>query len=319
MPIISVIMPVYNEGRYLKHAIDSILNQSFRDFEFVIIDDGSKENINKIINQYSDQRIIYYKNNRNLGITKSLNIGLQKASGKYIARMDADDVAMPDRLKVQKKYLDDNPDIFLIGAMAEIIDENDNKQKSWEYPFNYYDIAYSMFFYNPIMHSTIFFRSSLIDNVGKYNENYKFAQDFEFYTRIIKLCKVENLRDYLLQYRCHKKSISFFTETQKEQRVLADEIRFNYTRQYGIRNYKEFETFNRIGNYHDNNWYKSLKFLKYHYKIYNNFIDTNNINLKSEKSLFELFNNRNNKVINRIRQDNRLIYKLVRFYQKNVM
>src|SRR5688500_15226048 len=124
-PAISVVMSAYNSDKYIAKAIESILNQTFKDFEFIIINDGSKDESLKIIKRYGkkDKRIVLIDNKKNLGLIKSLNKGLKIAKGKYIARMDSDDIAMPQRFKIQLDYLDKNRNIFLVGTSFEQIDK----------------------------------------------------------------------------------------------------------------------------------------------------------------------------------------------------
>src|SRR3990172_12530717 len=130
-PVITVLMSAYNAEKYLREAIESILNQTFKDFEFIIINDCSTDKTKKIIEEYAnkDARIKLINNATNLGLTKSLNIGLKEARGEYVARLDADDVALPERLEKQYEFMNKNRDITLTGAWAEkIYEEGDNKR-----------------------------------------------------------------------------------------------------------------------------------------------------------------------------------------------
>jgi len=115
-PKISVIMSVYNGEKYLREAIESILNQTFRDFEFIIINDGSTDKTSEILSSYNDPRIVIINNKRNIGLTKSLNKGLKMVKGEYIARQDADDVSLPERLERMVNFLDMNRDVGLLGS-----------------------------------------------------------------------------------------------------------------------------------------------------------------------------------------------------------
>ena len=128
MPKISVLMCVYNDEDWLKNSIDSIVNQTFTDFEFVIVNDGSTDNSLEIINSYSDDRIRIINNEENLGLPKSLNRGLNLCKSELIARMDADDISMNNRLEKQYKYLKKNKEIALIGGQAEYIDSDGSKK-----------------------------------------------------------------------------------------------------------------------------------------------------------------------------------------------
>src|SRR3989337_2996755 len=123
MSKVSVIMSVYNGERHLRESVDSILNQTFQDFEFIIINDGSKDQSKYILESYKDERIKLI-HNKNMGLTKSLNIGISIAKGKYIARQDADDISEPERLKTQYDFMEANPGLGLIGSQFEVIKEN---------------------------------------------------------------------------------------------------------------------------------------------------------------------------------------------------
>ena len=126
-PKITVLMPVYNGEKYLKESIESILKQTFRDFEFLIINDTSTDESEKIIRSFKDSRIKLIKNEKNIGLTKSLNKGLDLAKGEYMARMDADDISLPKRLEIQVAFMDKNPKIGVIGAWAKVIGESNKK------------------------------------------------------------------------------------------------------------------------------------------------------------------------------------------------
>lgn len=206
-PLLSVIMSVYNGEKYLQQAIESILQQSYDDFEFLIYNDGSSDNTQSIINKYNDPRIIL-TNQKNIGLTKTLNLAIKKARGKYIARMDADDIAEPNRFEKQILFLENNPDILLCGSQANIIDEKGNFQKKYTVPLENKKIKKGILLHNPFIHSTIIFKKELIEKIGDYNENFKFAQDYELWTRVIAKFKTANLPDCLLNYRIYKNNIT---------------------------------------------------------------------------------------------------------------
>jgi glycosyltransferase involved in cell wall biosynthesis len=140
-PYVTVLMPVYNTEMYLKEAIDSILNQTFRDFEFIVINDGSTDSTSDIIESYSDPRIIYLQNEKNLGVATSLNKGLSIAKGTYIARMDGDDVSRCDRLEKQVAFMDANPEIGVCGTWLETIGD---RNEVWSPPRNHDQIIVGM-------------------------------------------------------------------------------------------------------------------------------------------------------------------------------
>lgn len=219
MPKISVIMAVHNERPdFLRKSIDSILGQSLADLELIIIDDGSNSENKKIFIEYAalDPRIILIKNEKNIGLTKSLNIAIRKSLGEFIARMDSDDVSLPSRLEKQLDYLLRN-DLDLIGADCEMIDENGKllKEKRIVLPV---DIKKSMFKGNFFTHSTLFGRKRAFDHL--YDERFTRAQDYEFLLRLLgKNFKLGHLPGSILKYRLNQEGIS--SKKAKEQEIFA--------------------------------------------------------------------------------------------------
>ena len=130
-PKITVLMPVYNGEKYLREAIGSILNQTFNDFEFLIINDSSTDSTREIILSYDDTRIRLEDNEKNIGLTHSLNKGLRLAKGKYVARMDADDISLPDRLEKQLAVIENNTDVSIVACWIDIIDKNNTYIGNW--------------------------------------------------------------------------------------------------------------------------------------------------------------------------------------------
>lgn len=208
-PKISVIMSVYDGEKYLDESIQSILNQTFKDFEFIIINDCSTDNSLYIIKQYAtkDKRIVLIENEENIGLTKSLNEGLKIAKGKYIARMDADDVALSERFNKQYNYLEKNKNVFLLGTSAMMIDEDGNRSIKITAITQEKKIYSRLRKKNTIIHSSIMFRN---DFELFYRENFKYAQDYDLYLRVLSEGKIiKNILEVLLYYRVCKNSISF--------------------------------------------------------------------------------------------------------------
>jgi glycosyltransferase involved in cell wall biosynthesis len=213
-PKISVVMPVYNAEKYLDESIQSILNQSFVDFEFIIINDGSKDNTKNIIERYKkkDKRIILINNVKNLGLQISLNKGLKVARGKYIARMDADDISLKERFNIQVNYLESNPDIYLIGGSAIVIDEGGNKLGVFLKYDDIIRIAKKLRKVNCIIHPSIMFKNT---REFFYREKFKTSEDYDLYLRILTSNKkMTNLPNILIKYRISKKS---FVSTMPNQ------------------------------------------------------------------------------------------------------
>ncbi|MBN1314440.1 MAG: glycosyltransferase [Anaerolineales bacterium] len=209
-PRVSVLMSVYNSERYLCQAIDSILCQTWSDFEFLIVNDGSTDRSREIITSLKDPRIRLIDNSTNIGLTKSLNRGLELAGGEYIARQDADDVSYPTRLERQVEYLDSHPDVALLGTRMRIIDESGKKRKPSRYqmPLENTSIKWSLMFGNPIAHTSVMYRRSIVwDRLKGYDEQYLRSQDFELWSRLLEKYNANNLPDILVEIRRHSESI----------------------------------------------------------------------------------------------------------------
>jgi len=174
-PKISVIMPFYNCERYLGQAIESILTQTFNDFELILINDASTDNSDSIAKRYlNDQRVVYIKNNYNKKIVKNLNLGLSIARAEIIARMDGDDISHPDRLEKQYSYLLAHKVIVLIGSFAELIDSNGRVVGQMIKPTSPEMIKKTAFYYAPFVHPAIMIRRGVLEAVGCYREKYLF-------------------------------------------------------------------------------------------------------------------------------------------------
>lgn len=222
VPLVSVIMAVFNQENYVKHAIESILSQTYDNFEFLIVDDGSTDGTTAICDKYAHKvsRIRIFHNKSNLGLTRSLNIGLRSARGKYIARMDADDVSLAERLETQVTYLESHPEIGLAGSYYSEIDSNGNIIKETvEFPVAPIIINWHLCFENPIPHPPIMVRKELLDKLGGYNENYSFSQDYELFTRLSIHTKMTNIPEVLFHWRVHENSVS--RSKKNEQRETA--------------------------------------------------------------------------------------------------
>lgn len=209
-------MPVYNvKEEYLRESIESILNQTFTDFEFIILDDCSSNNVEEIVKSYGDDRIRFYRNSENLGIAKSRNKLMDLARGEYSALMDNDDISHPERLKKQVDFLDNNPDISILSTAYETFPEKHIivHPKSVRY--------LDLFRCCVITHPSVMYRTgSLREYKLKYKESYICSQDYELWARAIRYLKIANLDSVLLRYRLNPKSI-----TQKRQDLALNEDR----------------------------------------------------------------------------------------------
>jgi len=229
VPTISVIMPVYNAEKYLQESLESILKQSFQDFELIIINDGSKDNSLNIINIYSEnpeyQNKIKIINQKNTGVIQALNNGIKIAKGKYIARMDADDIAIFNRFEKQIEVLEkeNQEKIAICGSLAIIINENGKEISEMNYPkTNWFKNKLYIIRRNPFIHPSVIIRKDILEKVSHnnnyYKKNYKYVEDYELWTRIIFKYKAINLPEYLLKYRVH---------TQQETRKYNLQMRIN--------------------------------------------------------------------------------------------
>jgi glycosyltransferase involved in cell wall biosynthesis len=207
-PSISVIMSVYNGELYLQEAINSILSQNDADLEFLICDDASSDGTARILQAIQDSRVFVHHNEQNLGLTKSLNKILFLARGRYIARMDADDIALPGRLQKQAQFLDANPDVGILGSSVLQIDAQGNPGKTATRPLSPEQISWTSIFDNPFFHPSVMFRKELLEVTSSYDTSARYAQDFEFFSRLLGVTRGANLAEPLLKYRIHPASIT---------------------------------------------------------------------------------------------------------------
>lgn len=216
VPRVTVLMSVYNGEAYLRQAIDSILNQTYQDFEFLIVNDGSTDSSRDIILSYKDPRIRMIDNQHNMGLTKSLNRGLEKAKGKFIARMDADDISLPDRFSKQISFLEQHPEVGVLGTWLESIDINGETASIWKMPVSHSLIVWTLQFNNYLMHPTVMMRRDLVKRAGGYNLIGP-SQDYDLWCRLAKQTRMANLPEPLVRHRLHESSIgSVFSQKQRD-------------------------------------------------------------------------------------------------------
>lgn len=210
-PRVTVLMSVYNGARFLRLALESILAQTFRDFEFVIVDDGSTDGSLDILNSYGDVRLRIVSNDHNLGLTASLNKGLGCARGEFVARQDADDVSHPCRLAKQVLFLDQHPAYALVGTQARYIDAWGRPSVSplWQKATTPEAIRLQSLFDNPFFHTSVLFRRAIVwENLRGYDPGFRTSQDFELWSRLLKQFDGANLSDVLVDQRYHVQSVS---------------------------------------------------------------------------------------------------------------
>ena len=209
-------MPVYNGEAYLREALDSILHQSYSSFEFIIINDGSTDGTQDILEDYHDPRIRLY-HQENQGLSSSLNRGIALAQGEYIARMDADDISQPDRLDKQVAFLDCHPEIGLVGSSIQTMDFQGVLQKKIHYPLDHHLIKWSMCFINPLAHPTVMMRRSAVNATTGYNPDTEPAEDYDLWTRLSNTTRLANLSDPLVYLRRHDSCI---THARREMQLI---------------------------------------------------------------------------------------------------
>lgn len=206
MPKITVLLPVYNAEKFVGEAIDSVLNQTFSDFELLIINDASTDGSEKIILSYKDARIRYYKNKKNLGVAKTLNRGLKLARGEYIARQDADDIFLPNKLERQYEILKKDKNLVMVCSHFDYVDEKGRFLSSFKLAPSSEEIYYELQFRNCLGHPTVIFNKKIILNEFKgYNEKCE-AEDYDLWSRISKKYKILKLNEMLLKVRRSKQS-----------------------------------------------------------------------------------------------------------------
>ncbi|MBN2395328.1 MAG: glycosyltransferase [Candidatus Atribacteria bacterium] len=231
-------MSIYNEPiEWIKDSIESILEQSFTDFEFIIVNDNPERKDNEfILNFYKkrDERILLVKNEQNVGLTKSLNKAKEMALGKYVARMDADDISHPERFYLQYNFLESNPNIILCGSLIYLINEKGKKIRKKRFPLFNEEITHKLVLKNVIAHPTMFFRN---EKYLRYNDQYRYAQDYDFSTTCLRYGYLANVNKYLLYYRISRQQIG--SKRIKEQDAYANRIREKYIKyllsnKYGV-------------------------------------------------------------------------------------
>jgi glycosyltransferase involved in cell wall biosynthesis len=303
-PRISVVMSVYNAAKYLREAVDSILNQTFSDFEFIIIEDKSTDDSLNILLSYNDPRIVLILNNENVGLTKNLNIGIKKARGEFIARMDADDISLSNRFEEQIQFIKDNRCNICFSQV--IYYGKEKKEVLSQFSTKLDLVSAELLFRNPVAHSTAMWRKDffVLNNLF-YDEAYIYSQDYELWTRVEEKCNIYVIDKSLLMYRFHNNQIgssksaeqtSFFNKanndfiTRKYKNIdISESINVIFNCKLTRDNYDIFiSRINSILNLHD----EKLNLLLYYFLP--RMIVMNGLNYYNLRIYFSLRNLMNN-------------------------
>jgi glycosyltransferase involved in cell wall biosynthesis len=221
---ISVLLPVFNCGLYIKKAIQSIINNSFENYEIIVVNDGSSDNTLEQIGKFKDPRIKIY-NKENSGLIETLNYGLKKCNYQIVMRMDGDDLIHPKKIENQLSYFKKNQSI-LIGTQGFTIDLNDKKTGKINLPFTHDKIVNSLLkLSSGLIHPSIMFYKDALTKIGGYNQNFKHAEDYDMYLRLSKIGKISNLKERLIYLRKHDSNVSLIhAEDQIKNTIISKEI-----------------------------------------------------------------------------------------------
>jgi len=216
VPTLTVIIPVYNASRYLSDAITSILSQTCRNLELVIINDGSTDNSMQVVQSFPDDRIRYFENEKNRGIVFSRNRGVKEARGAFVGMLDADDIAYPEKFEKQIAFLKENPEFGFVGSWARLIDENGNRLKGgWKLKASPGKIPSIMLFKNYFLQSAVLYRKTCLQEYS-FADGFDILEDYLIWYQILKKYKGWNLPEYLTDYRVHSGSV---TRHRKQERI----------------------------------------------------------------------------------------------------
>jgi glycosyltransferase involved in cell wall biosynthesis len=221
IPRVSVLMTVYNAALYVRQSIDSILNQSFKDWELIAVDDGSTDASLSILKDYSDHRIRVLPLSKNIGRTPALRYAFDQARGEYIAVLDNDDISHPERLARQVVFLDEKPDVAIAGSWVQYIDQHGMIFAEFSPPTKQDELYDCLGWINPIVHSSAMFRRSLAIAVGGYPEHLAYSQDFGLVLKLAHHYKIAVIDEFLCQLRILPNS---FTRSKKKQAVVAHDL-----------------------------------------------------------------------------------------------
>lgn len=221
IPLVTVLLPVYNGERFLADAVKSVLSQTFRDFELLVVDDGSTDGSTAILESFSDPRIRVIKNEKRQKLAGALNRGIDNARGTYIARMDADDICMPERLETQVKFMESHPEIGMCGCWIRTIGDHPSSGVIFKFPETHEEIKASLLFDNPFAHPSTILRKRFLDKYRlRFDGSYYPAEDYELWARALECFPSANITQVLLQYRLHANSMTLSGQPEMDAQAI---------------------------------------------------------------------------------------------------
>lgn len=232
-PLVSVVIPVFNAEKYLAEAVESILRQTYTNLEILLINDGSTDGSKAILKKYAlaDPRIKLINNEQNIGLVRTLNTGLDQATGKYIARMDADDISVTDRIKLQVDFLENHSEVALLGGAFQIIDSNEVIR----HPLSNDQIKIKLLSNTAFAHPTVMMRTAVFKAEDfRYDENYRHLEDFELWTRVAQKHELANLKQVVLHYRIHPTQVTSDQSHLQYRIDLANNLRLTQLKRLGL-------------------------------------------------------------------------------------
>lgn len=233
-PLVSVLMPVYNAEKHLREAMDSIINQTYKNIEFIVINDGSTDRSLEIIKSYNDARLVLISNDVNRGLIYSLNYGIGQCKGKYIARMDADDISLPERIAEQVKFMEMHEDVGVCGC--DYIQFSKTSEKKYKALTNHDEILSHMMFNSAVIHPSLTIRKSMLERFNPvFNAGYNHSEDYELWSKLIFECKFSAVSKLLFKYRIHASQVTNVhsnvqtNSADKVRKELLDKLGFVYS------------------------------------------------------------------------------------------
>ncbi|MFW6303224.1 MAG: glycosyltransferase [Candidatus Sumerlaeota bacterium] len=230
-PKISVLLPVYNSTPYLRDSLESLLAQTFTDFEIIAVDDGSSDESASVVQAYAknESRLRFFQNEKNIGLSATLNRASQEAAGLYLARHDGDDIALPERFEKQSAFLDANPDVGVLGCQVEIIDQNGKPSGAMTFPTEHNAIAWAVFWDRPFAHPSVMMRREVLEEAGAYRPEFDRIEDIDLWMRMLPQTRFANLPSVLERYRIHPTSIC--QSNRGEQPRMAAQRKSEFVRE----------------------------------------------------------------------------------------